>query len=187
MERDTKSYAINAIFIMAVIILSAYLTTIIHELGHAIMIMACGGKVLSLAANSPLSFDDVSGYVMTNLPYSVSVVAGGVIATTIVVVILYLVGRHTVLSYLMLCGSFSMLYNAAYALSGSDDITWLVQYSWWSALLCLGLVALNLYIAQQGLYDMFDDMRRYNTAHAIESTIEAGRRFNWRPIKGHFH
>lgn len=163
METHTKRYFANASMVFALLIAFAYVTTYIHELGHAVMVWIYGGDVLQIVVNSPISFNDVAGYVETNMPYTVPVVMGGILATTIVAGVLCLAARRTIFSYLMLCLSLSTLYNAAYALSGFDDITWLVMQSWSSALMVLGIVVLNLYIAHQGLKDLFDDMWEYQT------------------------
>jgi succinate dehydrogenase hydrophobic anchor subunit len=177
MERNTIRYSLNALGILGLIVVFAYITTYIHEIGHAIMIILCGGKMLEMGVNSPLSFDSISGYVLTDLPYSVPIVIGGTLATTALAIFLYTLARRTILSYLMLCLSICTLYNAAYSLSGFNDFTWLVMHSWWSAMLSLFFVLINLYIAQIGLNDLFDDMRRYRTLHTIEEMINAGRRF----------
>ncbi|WP_346430082.1 M50 family metallopeptidase [Methanocella conradii] len=177
MERNTLRYAINAIGIFGLIILFAYITTYIHEIGHALMIILCGGDVLEMGVKSPLSFDTISGYILTNLPYNVPIVIGGMLATTAIAIILCFTARRTIFSYLMLCLSVCTLYNAAYSLSGFNDFTWLVTYSWWSAMLSLGFVLVNLYIAQLGLNDLFDDIRRYRTLHTVENLISTGKQF----------
>ncbi len=175
MERNTVRYSLNALGILGLIVLFAYITTYMHEIGHAIMIVICGGKMLEMGISSPLSFDSISGYVLTDLPYSVPIVIGGTLATTAMAALLYIMARRTLFSYLMLCLSICTLYNAAYSLSGFNDFTWLVAYSWWSAVLSLCLVLINLYIAHIGLNDFFDDMRRYRTLHTVEKIINAGK------------
>ncbi len=173
MDKLRTRYIVNAIIIFSLIVAFEYITTYIHELGHAITVFLCGGDVLMFHINSPLSFDSISGYVITNLPYNVPIVIGGTVATTALATIIILGARHTALSYLMFCLSACTLYNAAYALSGFNDITWLVTYSWWSALLSLGFVVLNLYIAHEGLKDMLDDMRNIRTLCVVESMAYA--------------
>jgi hypothetical protein len=49
------------------------------------------------------------------------------------------------------------------------------MHSWWTALLSLGFVILNVYIAQQGLIDMFEDMRDFHTLSIIENAAKAVR------------
>lgn len=171
MELNTKKYALNAGIIFSSILAFAYLTTYIHEIGHAIMIWLCGGNILELSVNGPLSFDSVSGYVISNLPYNVPIVIGGTLATTIVAVLICVFARRTLLSYMMLCASVCTLYNAAYALSGFDDFTWLATHSLGGLVLCVGFVLVNLYITQQGLYDLFDDMWEYRTLSHISSAV----------------
>lgn len=175
MERNTKKYTLNAGIIFISILAFAYLTTYIHELGHAIMIWLCGGNILQLNVNGPLSFDSISGYVITSMPYNIPIVIGGTLATTIVAVLIYLFYRRTILSYMMLCASISTLYNAAYALSGFDDFTWLATQSWAGVMLCAGFVIINLYIAQHGLYDLFDDMWEYRTLDRLGGIANLGR------------
>ncbi len=169
MDKLRLKYAVNAIVILTLIIAFAYYTTYIHELGHAIAILTCGGDVLMFHISSPLSFDSISGYVITNLPYNVPIVIGGTLATTALALAVWLTARRTALSYLMFCLSACTLYNAVYALSGFNDFTWLVTYAWWSALLSLGFVVLNGYIAHQGLKDMLDDMRDMRTLGRMET------------------
>jgi len=176
MQSHTKKYTLNAGIIIASILGFAYITTYIHEMGHALMIWICGGNVLDFTVKGPLSFDTVSGYVVSNMPYNVPIVSGGILATTIIAVILCLFARRTMLSYLMLCASVCTLYNAVYALSGFDDFTWLATQSWTGALLCIGFVVVNLYVAQQGLYDLFEDMWEYRTLSHINGLINAGLR-----------
>ena len=167
MERNTKKYTLNAGIIFISILAFAYITTYVHELGHAIMIWICGGDVLNLTVNGPLSFDSISGYVTSNMPYNVPIVSGGMLATTIIAVLICIFARRTMLSYMMLCASFCTLYNAVYALTGFNDFTWLAMQSWTGALLCIGFVVVNVYLAQQGLYDMFEDMWDYRTLDQV--------------------
>ncbi len=162
----------SAITILALIVLFAYITTYIHEIGHAIMVFACGGDVLKFHVSSPLSFDSISGYVLTNLPYNVPMALGGTLATTAIAMAIYLTARRTFLLYLMLCLSACTLYNAAYALSGFNDFTWLAMYSWWSALLSLGFIVLNAYIARRGLRDMMDGIRDTHVLNALAGMRE---------------
>jgi hypothetical protein len=179
MKTQFKKYTLNASIVFIMILAFAYISTYIHELGHAIMIVLSGGNILDLTVNSPLTFDGISGYVLTNIQYSVPIVIGGVLATSVIAVVLCFTARRTVLSYLMLCLSACTLYNAAYALSGSNDITWLVRYSWWSALVCLGIVLVNIYVAQQGLNDMVDDLKDQRTYNKLEGFLDISKLYNW--------
>jgi hypothetical protein len=175
MDKYRIRYATNAIIIFTLVVTFAYFTTYIHELGHAVMVLICGGDVLKFYVHPPLSFDSISGYILTDLPYNVPIVIGGTLATSALAAVLCLTARRTILSLFMLCLSLCTLYNVAYALSGFNDFTWLVMYSWWTALLSLGFVILNVYLAQQGLIDMFEDVQDFHTLNMIKNVAMAVR------------
>ncbi len=173
MKKNMMKYITNASIIFILILAFAYVTTCIHELGHAIMVLLCGGEVMAMTVNSPLSFDSISGYILTNIPYNVPIVIGGTLATTVIAIPLYLYGRSTVLSYVTLCLSVSTLYNGVYALTGFNDFTWLVQYSWFTALLSLGLVIVNLVMAHKSMKVMLDDIWEYRTFDTLKDMAGA--------------
>jgi len=182
MKQDMIRYGMNAAVIFGLILIFAYMTTFVHELGHAAAIWAYGGKVLDMGISSPLSFDDISGYVLTDLPYSVPIVMGGITATTVLALISCIAARRTIFTYFTLCLSACTLYNAAYSLSGFSDFTYLFTHSWWSALFSMGFILLNAYLAHISLEDMFDDLWRYRTIHSLESTLRllTSIDINWR-------
>ncbi len=172
MTKDMKRYAMNAVAIFGLILVFAYMTTFVHELGHAAIIWLHGGEVLDLGVSSPLSFDEIAGYVLTDLPYSVPIVMGGITATTVLALISCIAARRTIFSYFTLCLSACTLYNAAYSLSGFSDFTYLFTYSWWSALFSMGFILLNAYLAHLSLKDLFDDIRRYRTIDSLDGMLK---------------
>jgi hypothetical protein len=173
MKKNMLKYITNASIIFVLIIAFAYVTTCIHELGHAIMVLFCGGEVMAMYVNSPLSFDSISGYILTNIPYNVPIVIGGTLATTVIAIPLYLYGRSTIMSYMTLCLSVSTLYNGVYALTGFNDFTWLVQYSWLTALMSLGLIIVNLAMAHKSMKIMLDDIWEYRTFYTLKDLASA--------------